>query len=138
MGLNPGDLAKIPTEMAVKECYERIYNWHKQHGESRVKVRYGRDDEYSKTYLDLVKALPVPNKATQEDMDFIFGQVTYMLMEWSYHEEDEHGIKMGAYAQFALDKEYSKGFHDAEFRKSRDASKLATEFAYPKHKEKGQ
>ena len=37
MGLNQGDLEKVPKGMSVIECYERIYNWHKKHGEKRLK-----------------------------------------------------------------------------------------------------
>ena len=136
MGLNPGDLEKVPKGMSVKECYERIHNWHKKYGKGRVKEKYGRDDAYSRAYLDLVDALPSANKATQEDMDFIFGEVISMLMEWSYHEEDGYVIKIAAYAHFALNKQYTNGFHDEGFRKSREASKLFAEFGYPKWKEK--
>ncbi len=136
MGLNPGDLEKVPKEMSVKECYERVYNWHKKYGRTRVKEKYGCDDAYSRAYLDLMDALPLPNKVTQEDMDFVFGEVISMLMEWSYHEEDEYGIKIAAYAHFSLNKQYANGFSDEEFRKSREASKLFAEFGYPKWKEK--
>ncbi|RZN37194.1 MAG: hypothetical protein EFT35_06790 [Methanophagales archaeon ANME-1-THS] len=101
-----------------------------------MKEKYGRDDAYSKAYLDLVDALPSPKKATQEDMDFVFGEVISMLMEWSYHEADEYGIKIAAYAHFALDKQYANGFQDERFRKSRETSKLFGEFGYPKWKEK--
>jgi len=34
-------------------------------------------------------------------MEFITG-----LLDWSYNREDEFGIKMGAYAQFAINKKY--------------------------------
>lgn len=136
MGLNPGDLEEVPKGMSVKECYERIYNWHKKYGKRRVKEKYGRDDAYSRAYLDLVDALPSANKAPQEDMDFVFGEVISMLMEWSYHEEDEYGIKIAAYAHFALNKQYANGFGDEEFRKSTEDSKLFTELGYPKWKEK--
>ncbi len=136
MGLNQGDLEKVPQGMNVKDCYERIYNWHKKHGKRRVREKYGRDDAYSRAYLDLIDALPPPNRAAQEDMDFVFGEVISMLMEWSYHEEDEHGIKIAAYAHFALNKQYANGFQDEKFRKSRETSKLFTEFGYSKWEEK--
>ena len=128
MGLNPGDLRKVPKGMSVKECYERIYNWHKKHGKRRVKEKLGREDEYVRAYLDLVDALPSPNKATQEDMDFVFGEVISNLMEWSYHEEDEYGIKIAAYAHFALNKQYPEGFKDEQFWKSRKSSNLFIKF----------
>jgi hypothetical protein len=129
MALNPGDLEKVPKGMSVKECYERIYNWHKKYGKTRVKERYGRDDAYSEAYLDLLNILTSLDKATQNDMDFVFGEVISMLMEWSYHEEDEYGIKIAAYAHFALNKQYADGFHDEEFRKSREASELFAKFS---------
>ena len=129
MALNPGDLEKVPKEMSVKECYERIYNWHKKYGETRVREKYEHDDAYSQAYLDLLNTLTLPDKATQNDMDFVFGEVISMLMEWSYHEEDEYGIKIAAYAHFALNKQYADGFHDEEFRKSREASELFAKFS---------
>jgi len=39
------------------------------------------------------------------------------LLEWSYHKEDEFGIKMGAYAHFAINKKYGNS-QSQEFRKS--------------------
>lgn len=136
MGLNPGDLEKVPKEMSVKECYERIYNWHKKYGKRKVKKRYERDNAYDKAYLGLVDVLPSANKASEEDMNFVFDNVISMLMEWSYHEEDEYGIKIAAYAHFAANKQYANGFYDREFRKSAEASRLFIEFGSPKWKEK--
>ena len=136
MGLDRGDLEKIPEEITVRECYERIYDWHKKYGKGKVKEKYGRDDAYRRTYLRLVNVLPPVDSVSQEDMDFVFGEVISMLMEWSYHEEDEYGIKIAAYAHFALNKRYTDGFHDEEFRKSREASKLFAEFGYPKWTER--
>lgn len=123
MGLNPVDLEKVPKGMSVKECYERIYDWQKKYGKRRVNEKYSRKDAYSKAYLYLVDKLPLPNKAVQEDMDFIFGEVISGLMECSYHEKDKHGIKIAAYAHFALNKQYL-GFGGEEHRKSREALKL--------------
>jgi len=136
MGLNVGDLEKVPKGMSVNECYERIFNWHKKHGKRRVKEKYGRDDAYNRAYLDLVDALPSPSEATREDMDFVFGEIISMLMEWSYHEEDKYGIKIAAYAHFALNKQYANGFHDDKFKKSRKTSVFFDKFGYPKWKEK--
>ncbi len=136
MGLSQKDLEKVPKEMSVKECYERIYDWHKRYGKTRIKEKYERDNAYSRAYLDLIDALPSPNEASKEDMAFVFGEVISMLMEWAYHEEDEYGIKMAAYAHFALNKMYAEGFHDQKFRKDRDASRLFTVFSYPNWKEK--
>jgi len=136
MGLNPRDLEKVPKGMSVKECYERIFNWHKKYGKKRIMEKHGLNDAYVRAYLNLVDALPLPSEATQGDMDFVFGEVISMLMEWAYHEEDEYGIKIAAYAHFALDRQYAHGFFDEEFRKSRETSKLFSEFGYPRWKEK--
>ncbi len=129
MGLNSGDREKLQKELSIKECYKRIYEWHKKYGKRRIKEKYKLDDAYSRAYLDLVDVLPLPSEATQADMDFIFGEVISMLMEWSYGEEDENGIKIAEYAHLALNKQYINGFHDEKFRKSREGSKLFTEFA---------
>jgi len=132
MGLNPGDLEKVPKEMSIKECYGRVYSWHKKYGKTKVEEKYGDNDVNSRAYLDLINMLPSPNEVTQEDMDFVFGEVISKLMEWSYHEEDAYGIKIAAYAHFALNKQYDKGFGDEKFRKSRETSKLFAKFRYPK------
>ncbi|MEO0116832.1 MAG: hypothetical protein ABIK97_04725 [candidate division WOR-3 bacterium] len=136
MGLNPEDLAKVPKWMGEKECYKRIYDWHKKYGKRRIEEKHGFDYAYSKAYLDFVDAIPSPSNATQEDMDFVFAEVIAGLMEWSYHEEDGNGIKMAAYAHFALNKKYPKGFHDEKLGKSRKASNLFAEFSYPMGKKK--
>ena len=57
-----------------------------------------------------------------------FGEVIYMLMEWSYHKVDEYGIKMAAYAHFAINKRYS-GIRD-ESSESREKRPLYEQFGY--------
>lgn len=128
MGLDSEDLKKVPKGISVKECYKRIFDWHKKYGKIRAAKKQLGDEVYVRAYLALVDELPSPSKATQGDMDFVFGQVISMLVEWSYHEQDEHGIKIAAYAHFALDKQYAKGFQDEEFKKSMKTSKLSTRF----------
>ena len=49
------------------------------------------------------------------------------LLERSYHREDEFGIKMGAYAHFAINKKIGK-LQNKEFMKSRRESKLLKYF----------
>jgi len=49
-------------------------------------------------------------------MDFIFREVLMGLMEWSCHDEDEFGIKMAAYAHFAINKKYGNP-QSQEFKK---------------------
>ena len=49
------------------------------------------------------------------------------LLEWSYHREDEFGIKMGAYAHFAINKKYGN-LQNKEFMKSFRESELLKYF----------
>jgi len=49
------------------------------------------------------------------------------LLEWSYHREDEFGIKMAAYAQFAINKKYGN-LQNKEFMRSCRESKLLKYF----------
>jgi len=127
MGLNEGDLEKIPDNFRIEECYERIYKWHMSYGLERISERDGirrLDEEYILAYRNLRLALAQfpPGIASQEDMDFIFREVIMGLMEWSYHKEDELGIKMGAYAHFALNKKYGnlqKQVLEKSYRKSK-------------------
>lgn len=128
MGLQFGDLEKVPEDFSTEECYKRIWELHKKYGIQRLKVKYQKEDAYSKTYLDLLDNLPSPDKATESDVDFVFGEVIFMLMEWSYHEEDDHGIKMGAYAHFAINKRYA-GIEDVKFKNSREKSLLFKRFS---------
>jgi hypothetical protein len=75
-------------------------------------------------FLRLLDNLPQPDKASQADMDFVFGEVIFGSMEWAYHDTDEEGVKMAAYAHFAVNAEYPKGFQDVRFRESRKSSRL--------------
>ena len=75
------------------------------------------------------KELPHPDTVSEECMDFISGEVIYMLMEWSYHEVDKFGIK------FAIDQKYD-GIWDDNFKKSREKCPLYEKFGYPKWKER--
>lgn len=131
MGLSKNDLKLVPEQMSPLDCYTRIYNWHKKHGKDRLKEVYKQENSYSKNYLRLLEKLPEPDKASSEDMDFIFSESLTMLMEWAYHEQDEYSIKMAAYAQFALNKKYG-GFGTEEFYKSKKNSMLFNEFDHSK------
>jgi hypothetical protein len=132
MGLNEGDLEKVPENFSIKECYERIYKWHMSLGLERISERDGirrLDEEYILAYRNLIRALAQfpPDIASQEDTDFIFREVIMGLMEWSYHKEDEFGIKMGAYAHFAINKKYGN-LQNQKFQKSYRESKLLKKF----------
>jgi len=129
------DPEKSLEKMSIRDLYKRIYDWHKEHGKERIKEKRGLDDAYEKTYLDLLRALPPVDRATQGDMDFVFGEVLGMLMEWSYSEKDEHCIAMGTYARVAFERRYT-GVSDERFRQSRKTSSLFAEFQFPKWMEK--
>lgn len=124
MGLNNGDIEIVPSSMGEKDCYKRIYEWHKNAGKSKLKEMFKSGDEYSNTYLSLLEEIPSPENATTGDMNFIFCQVISSYMEWSYHESDSFGIKNAAYAHYALNKQFPNGFHDENARESMMSSKL--------------
>ncbi len=130
MGLTPEDLEKVPKNFTRRDCYRRIYEWHKKHGKQELKEKYQREDAYSKAYLDLLEELPHPDAVSEECMDLIFGEVIYMLMEWSYHKVDEFEIKMAAYAHFGINQKYN-GIHDDRFKESREKCQLYERFGYP-------
>ena len=126
MGLLPGDLEKVPQNLSIRDCYKRIYEWHKKYGRQRLVVKREIKDAYSKAYLALLEKLPHPDEVSESCMNFIFGEVN-MLMEWSYHEQDEHGIKMAAYAHFAISRRY-KGINDEKFKQSKEKCSLYKDF----------
>lgn len=130
MGLLPDDLEKVPEKFTVKDCYQKIYKWHKKFGKKRLQEIYKREDAYSKTYLALLEKLPPPEEVSSSCQDFIFAQVIYMLMEWSYHEKDENDIKMGAYAHFAANKRYNN-IEAKELKESSKKCHLYDKFGQP-------
>jgi len=133
MGLYKGDLEKVPENFSVRDCYERIYKWHMSYRLDRalkpdkIGRRINAEDLLAYRNLRLAFHGFSPDVASQEDMDFIFREVITGLMEWSYHEEDEFGIKMGAYAHFAINKKYGN-LQNQEFKKSYRESKLLKNF----------
>jgi len=138
MELVLGDLEKVPSDMTVQECYERIYNWFKKYGEIRIKYKH-LSNKYLIASLDLIIALPSPAEATIDDMNFVFGEIIKGLLSKYFDEEDEYGIKIGAYAEFAIGKQFStllEGDKSNEFNKSRESSRLYPEFNKQKIQEK--
>ena len=136
VGLVDEDLGKIPMSMSIEECYSRIYNWHKTHGQTEIS-KYKKEHitsnqrnitDYSDRYSNLVKTIPEPEIATIDDMNYIFGSVIYSLMEWAFHKEDEYRIKMAAYAKFAILKQFPGNINDLWFNNSRKQSKMFKEF----------
>lgn len=124
MGLYLEDIAKVPANLTFKQCYQRIYNWHKQNGQKTLFSLRDPDEIYCQRYQQLMKLLPSTRRATKEDIAYIFQQVIMRFMEWSYHKEDEYGIKIAAYAHHGISKEYPKGLGDKQFDHDCQASML--------------
>jgi hypothetical protein len=105
MGLNEGDQDNVPPELIARDCYERIWAWHRTSGEDEAQ-KQGLAPDHMEKYLAILVELPPDSDATFEDMDFLFREVLNGTFEWSYHQEDSHGIKMAAYAFHAIDKQH--------------------------------
>ena len=138
MELKLRDLVKVPSDMTVQECYERIYNWFKKYFEIRIKYK-DLPNEHVIASSDLIIALPSPAEATIDDMNFVFGEIKSNLLEWPFHEEDDYGIKIAAYAEFAIGKQFGTpliGERLNKFDESRESSRLYPEFNKQKIQEK--
>ena len=103
MSKDPENLAKIPQYTTIEECYRRIYDWHKANGKTKIQQTNSKED-YRQDYLKLLDSMSEPDKVSKKEMYEIFEQVVSGLMEWSYHEEDDHKKEMAAYAYFGRDK----------------------------------
>jgi len=119
------DLAKVPKGLSLREYYAQIYNWYmKNKDKILIKLAHkSKNDPYITCYYELMKVIPAPNEATMEDIAVICREVVAGLMEWAYHEEDENGVKMGAYAHYILDT-FFDGFHGELARDLSRKSKL--------------
>ncbi len=122
------DFLRMPHGITVRECYGRIYVWHTVNGAARVASIQRLDDGYIRDYRRLLGRLPVPELATAADMDFTFVQVIAGLMEWSYNTRDGHGIKIAAYAHYAINLEYGSGWGNGRLRERVKTSALYAEF----------
>lgn len=127
MGLSSDHLSLVPQSMDIKDCYERIYTWHKKNGRKKIIEKENLESSYSKKYLALLDKLPLPKSITREDMDYIFSQVIWGDLEWAYHEKDSFGIKLAAYAHYAINKVYG-GLGSDDFSKSLKSSSLFNTF----------
>ena len=84
-------------------------------------------DPYIRCYLELVEVMPDPELASEEDIALICREVIAGLMEWAYHEEDNYGVKIAAYAHYILNT-FFDGFHGDMTKRYAQNSKL-----YPEH-----
>lgn len=129
MGLSQYDLEKVPKDLTVKDCYKRIYQWHKMYGEEKIQHKNVAID-YKNAYLAFLTRIPDPANVSREDMNLVFDEVITMLLEWSYHEPDEYGIKIAAYAHRAIEIQYGNynGYANQDFIDSMHKSSLYPEF----------
>lgn len=153
MGLSEKDLKKVPKDLTVKECYARIYDWHKTYGKDEIGAGSGgispvilhRDFEeahgrtfvgtrnletrYIRAYLALLRDILTPDEAKQEDIDLFFDEVVKGLMEWAYRETDHSGIKLAVYAYKGIEAKYgSIETSNSAFRESVRKSFLYSSF----------
>lgn len=56
MGLNLGDQEKVPADLTARDCYERIWEWHRAHGETVASERL--DGPGLDRYLAILPELP--------------------------------------------------------------------------------
>lgn len=111
LGLLKGDIEKVPSNLGMRQLYERIYAWHKKN--SGKFPRSPASEDSRKRYLNLVRNMPKPKDASPEDIFFVCNEVICGLMEWAYHQEDDFGVKTAAYAHYIADK-YGGGFSNMQ------------------------
>jgi len=133
MGLLKGDLEKVPKGLALKEYYKRIVDWYKENRDLILQKMHNRtlDDPYIRCFFELVENLPSPDDASPEDIALICIEVISGLMEWAYHEEDQYGVKMAAYAHYILN-EFFDGFFGEKTRTSAKQSSLYQKYSMRK------
>ncbi len=97
MALEPGDTEKVPPDLTARDCYERIWSWHRTKGDAEASQQ-GLASDHLALYRSILVELPTETDATLEDRAFLFKEVLNGSFEWSYQIEDDHGIKIAAYA----------------------------------------
>ncbi len=100
MGLNPGDLEKILTGLSVEEAYSRLRTWYCSH----APTGHALSDDYKRRSAKLVAKLPL--KPSDADVAYVCLNVISNLLEWAYHQADNNGIKLGAYAHYIANKKF--------------------------------
>jgi len=125
VGLIKGDLEKVPKGLTMNQYYARIFKWHRKNKDLILRKLGARSpsDPYIRCYFELVEALPDTKSVSLEDIAFVCLEVISGLMEWAYHESDQHGVKTAAYAQHILDS-FFDGFFGKKTRFSAENSKM--------------
>jgi len=111
MGLNAGDLEKVQN-LKHEEAYMRIRAYYSDFIKKWNKLSVSEKSEYifgngrkssvdyvdkSSSYLQTLKIMP-----SIDDSIDLAKNVIYKNLEYSYHDEDDYGIKMGAYADYII------------------------------------
>jgi len=111
MGLETGDLQKVQN-LSYDEAYMKIRNYYSNFMKKWNKLSESEKKEYifgngrkgsvdyvnkSSTFLLTLQIIP-----SLKDTIELAKNVIFKSLEYSYHDEDEHGIKMGAYAHYII------------------------------------
>ena len=111
MGLNAGDLEKVQNlnheeaYLRIKSYYSNFFKkWNKILDSEKVDYVFGNGrtssvDYVNKSSLYLEK---LTGKPSIDDSIDLAKNVIYKNLEYSYHDEDNFGIKMGAYAHYII------------------------------------
>jgi len=126
LGLEHGDIDRVPQGLNLSDYYERLREWYSANRAlAASKLRRSRSDPYVSCFEELVSILPAKHTATPEDIAFVSVEVISGLMEWAYHEKDQDGVKMAAYAHFILDR-FFDGFHGKATRAASQRSRFVS------------
>lgn len=108
---NTGELDSVETELLIdemtpqlktnKKSYEHIYKWYSKNL-TEVYGIFPQDDKYLINSVSLIKSLPKPNAATENDILAIAKEVLTGLLEWAYHKKDESGTSLHSYARIIV------------------------------------
>lgn len=111
MGLNAGDLEKVQN-LKHEEAYLRIRayysdfikKWNKLSLSEKFEYIFGNGRKSSVDYVDKSSSYLATLKVKPSIGDSIdlAKNVIFKNLEYSYHDEDNYGIKMGAYAHYII------------------------------------
>ena len=111
MGLNAGDLQKVQNlkheeaYIRIREYYSAfIKKWNKMTTSEKSEYIFGNGRKFSVDYVDksLLYLEKLIGKPSLGDSIDLAKNVICKNLEYSYHDEDDYGIKMGAYAQYII------------------------------------
>lgn len=111
MGLNTGDLQKVQN-LKHEEAYMRIRDyysdfikkWNKMTNSEKAEYILGNGRKSSVDYVDkssLYLGYLIGKPSLDDSID-LAKNVICKNLEYSYHDEDDYGIKMGAYAHYII------------------------------------